>query len=69
VDGSRVDLTAGAFLDSTQAADLLGVHTSTLRNWTRRGLVPRLRVGARRTQVHPPDAGGWLGTRVDSDCY
>lgn len=45
-----IDLTVGDLLDAEQAAAILGVEVTTLREWVRQGRIPCIRLGPRATR-------------------
>lgn len=46
-------------MTSEQAADMLGVHINTLRNWVKKGIVPEpRRYGPRKWRFLPEDIQG-----------
>jgi excisionase family DNA binding protein len=45
-----IDLTVGELLDAEQAAAILGVKVTTLREWVRQGRIPCIRLGPRATR-------------------
>ena len=64
--GSRDEESHGAnnsVLSLSEAADLLGVHPSTLRLWSDKGLVPSVRTAGGHRRYHRADVTLWAGTR------
>jgi excisionase family DNA binding protein len=42
---------------------VLGLHPETVRNWTRNGRIPSIRLGARTVKYNPDRIAEWLAAR------
>jgi excisionase family DNA binding protein len=58
-------LSAGQLLDSKQAAALLGVKESTVREWTRSGRLPCYRLGPRAVRFSRELLEQWVSENYD----
>jgi excisionase family DNA binding protein len=64
-DTPRVSLSASSLLTSKQAAELLNVKESTLREWTRVGAIPCLRLGPRAIRFTRELLEQWCAEQLD----
>ena len=56
-----------ALLSTAQAAQLLGVHPNTIRNWEEQNLLQAFRIGPRRDRrFRREDLERFLGMQVDA---
>ncbi len=62
-----VPATPPALLSTAQAAQLLGVHPNTIRNWEEQNLLRAFRVGPRRDRrFRREDLERFLGMQADA---
>lgn len=54
--------TAGEWLSLSEAAEILGVHPSTVRNWSDQGLLPVYRTGGKHRRYKRAEVELWAST-------